>query len=154
MLQESSLRPATVADGCLHRHAESNFRFVPVAQTQYPSTSRKPSLKKSLSSPINQAMFNSFVRRKKQSLPDVRLHVGSSIDRYASGSANRQGPATTRRSLQNARYARRLFSVDSQLQSQAARETHVVLFLPSWKRKPLLIFVFGIWSQRMFIWSQ
>ena len=55
----------------------------------------------------NQAMFNSFVRRKKQSLPeskqslpDVRLHVGSSIDRYASGSANRQGPAATRQSLQ------------------------------------------------------
>ena len=52
VLEESSLRRATVADGCLHRHAESNFRSVPVAQTQYPSTLRKPSLKKSLSSPI------------------------------------------------------------------------------------------------------
>ena len=29
----------------LHRRTESNFRFVPVAQTQCPSTSRKPSLK-------------------------------------------------------------------------------------------------------------
>ena len=29
----------------LHRRAESNFRFVPVAQTQCPSTSRRPSLK-------------------------------------------------------------------------------------------------------------
>ena len=51
-LEESSLRRATVADGCLHRRAQSNFRFVPVGQTQCPSTSRRPSLKKSLSSPI------------------------------------------------------------------------------------------------------
>ena len=29
----------------LHRRTESNFRFVPVAQTQCPSTSRRPSLK-------------------------------------------------------------------------------------------------------------
>ena len=29
----------------LHRRAESNFRFVPVAQTQCPSTSRRPFLK-------------------------------------------------------------------------------------------------------------
>ena len=29
----------------LHRSTESNFRFVPVAQTQYPSTSGRPSLK-------------------------------------------------------------------------------------------------------------
>ena len=58
----------------------------------------------------NQAMFNSFVRRKKQSLPDVRLHVGSSIDRYASGSANRQGPAATRRSLQIATHVDRFRS--------------------------------------------
>ena len=50
----------------------------------------------------NQAMFNSFVRRKKRSLPYVRLHEGSSIDIDASGSANRQGPAAilVRRSLQ------------------------------------------------------
>ena len=40
------------ADGFLHRREESNFRFVPVAQTQFPSISRRPSLKKSLSSPI------------------------------------------------------------------------------------------------------
>ena len=52
------------------------------------------------------------------------------------------------------RCARRPFSVDSQLQSQAASETHVSLFRPGWKRKPFLIFVFRIWSRRMFIWSQ
>ena len=52
LLEESSLRRATVADGCLHRREESKFRFVPVAQTQCPSTSRRPSLKKCLSSPI------------------------------------------------------------------------------------------------------
>ena len=34
------------------------------------------------------------------------------------------------------------FSVDQQLQSQAASETQVALFLPSWKRKPFLIFCF------------
>ena len=47
--------------GCLHRRAESNFRFVPVAQTECPSTSRRPSLKKSLSSsiiPCASALFN------------------------------------------------------------------------------------------------
>ena len=43
---------ARVADGCLHRREESNFRFVPVAQTQCPSISRRPSQKKSLPSPI------------------------------------------------------------------------------------------------------
>ena len=44
-----------------HRCAESNFRFVAVAQTQCPSTSRRPSLKKSLSSsimPCSRALFN------------------------------------------------------------------------------------------------
>ena len=30
----------------------------------------------------NHAMLKSFVQRKKQSLPEVRLHVGSSIDRW------------------------------------------------------------------------
>ena len=51
LLEESSLRRVTVADCALahelHRLAESNFRFVPhpVAQTQCPSTSRRPSLK-------------------------------------------------------------------------------------------------------------
>ena len=45
-------------------------------------------------------------------------------------------------------------SVDSQLQSQAASETHVALFRPSWKRKPFLNFVFRVCSRRMFIWSQ
>ena len=47
----------------LHRRAESNFRFVPVAQTQCPSTSGRP-FQKSLSSPImpcsicSRAFFN------------------------------------------------------------------------------------------------
>ena len=66
-LEESSLCRFTVADSCLHRRAESNFRFVPVAQTQCPFTSRRPSLKKSLSSPImpcSRALFNA---KKKQS---------------------------------------------------------------------------------------
>ena len=51
LLEESSLRRATVADGCLrimsdlHRRVESNLRFVPIAQTRCPTTSRKPSLK-------------------------------------------------------------------------------------------------------------
>ena len=46
--------------GCLHRRAESNFRFVPVAQTQCPFTSRRLSLKKSLSPimPCASALFN------------------------------------------------------------------------------------------------
>ena len=56
------------------------------------------------------------------------------------------------------RCARRQFSGDSQLQAAwqtlTASETHVVLFRPSWKRNPFLIFVFRIWSRRMFIWSQ
>ena len=52
------------------------------------------------------------------------------------------------------RSLRTLFSVNSQLQSQIASETHVALFRPSWKRKPFLIFVFRVWSWRMFIWSQ
>ena len=71
----------------------------------------------------NQAMFNSFVRRKKQSLPDVRLHVGSSIDRYASGSANRQGPAATRRSLQIATHVDCFRSTPNCNHKQLARLT-------------------------------
>ena len=42
VLEESYLSDAV---GCLHCRAESNFLFVPVAQTQCPSTSRRPSLK-------------------------------------------------------------------------------------------------------------
>ena len=57
--------------------------------------------------------------------------------------SNRQGPAATRRSLQIAAHVDS-FRVDSQLQSQAASETHVALFRPRWKRKPFLSFVFRI----------
>ena len=42
----------------------------------------------------------------------------------------------------------------AKVQAQATGETHVALFRPSWKRKPFPIFVFRIWSRRMFIWSQ
>ena len=153
LLEESSLRRATVADGCLHRRELRgfNFRFVPVAQTQCPSTSRRLSLK----SPCRLQLES--CPAKKQSLSDVRLSECMSVRRSidGSGSANRKGPGAKRRSLQIAAgCARRQFSVDSQLQSQPASETHVALFRPSWKRKAFLIFVFRICSRRMFIWSQ
>ena len=69
----------------------------------------------------------------------------------------KQGPGATWRSLQIAAHVGQ-FSGDSQLQAAwqtlTAGETHVALFRPSWKRNPFLIFVFRIWSRRMFIWSQ
>ena len=121
LLEESSLRRVTVADGCLHRRAESNFRFVPVAQTQCPSTSRKPSLKKSLSSPILPCA-RALLIVHEHSLPDVRLTTKGQLPHDES-----------------CRSLRMQFSFDSQMQSQAAGETHVALFRPSWKRKPFLI---------------
>ena len=75
----ASLRHATVADGCLHCREESNFSFVPVAQTQCPSTSRRPALKKCLSSPILPCSRALLRQRKKQSLPDVRPQAACRI---------------------------------------------------------------------------
>ena len=97
----------------------------------------------------SRALFN--VRNRASRRPDCMLDRQSNDE---SGSAIPPRPAATRRSLAD-RCARRQFSVDSQLvlQSQAS-ETHVALFCPRWKRKPFLIFVFRIWSRRMFIWSQ
>ena len=63
----------------LHRRAESNFRFVPVAQTQCPSTSPAQTFReKSLSSPTmpcSKAFFN--VRNRP-----FPIYVGSSTDRW------------------------------------------------------------------------
>ena len=81
MLKESSLRRATVDDGCLHHRAESNFRSVPVAQTQCPSTSRRSSLEKSLSSPIMPCSRANFVQGTKQSLPAGRPTACRIVDR-------------------------------------------------------------------------
>ena len=141
---------------------------IEVAQTQCPSTSRRPSLKKSVSSLIyNHALLKSFVQlgdngiysttpsSTQETEPSGRPTASYPSDRrpiYGSGSANRKGPAATRRSLHILLHT--LFSVNSQMQSQAASETHVALFRPFWKRKPFLIFVFRIWSRRMFMWSQ
>ena len=104
----------------------------------------------------NHALLKSFLQRKKQSLPNVRLHRGSSMDPEVL-TANGQPfvPChTTKPAGCRSLRARRQFSVDSQLPAQATGETHVGHFHPSWKRKPFLIFVFRIWSRRMFIWSQ
>ena len=87
--------------------------------------------------------------RKKQSLPDVRLHVGLSIDPELLTAKGQLPHDEACRSLRTSTVFCRFH-----LQSQAASETHVVLFRSSWKRKPFLIIVFRIWSRRMFIWSQ
>ena len=74
-----------------------------------------------------------------------------SID--GSGSANRKGQLPHVHDDREACRSLRTLPVlvDSQLQSQAAGETHIALLRPSWKRKPFLIYVFRIWSLRMFI---
>ena len=155
VLQEGSLRRVTVADGCLHRHAESNFRFVdlPACRSNPVSFHFTQTFPEKVLVVSNQAMFNSFVRRKKHSLPDVRRTACRIVDRSGFGevlTAKGQLPHDEAcRSLRTSTVFGRL-----QLQSQAASETHVVLFRPSWKREPFLIFVFRIWSRRMFIWSQ
>ena len=101
----------------------------------------------------NHAMLKSFVQRKKQSLPEVRMHVrivNRSMDPEVLTAKGRLPHDEACRSLRDVDS----FRVDSQLHSQAASETHVALFRPRWKRKPFLSFVFRIWSRRMFIWSQ
>ena len=85
----------------LHCRAKSNFRFVPVTQTQRPCTSRRPSLVV-----FNHALLKNFV----------------------------EATAITSETVTS--------------------KTHVALFCPSWKREPFLVFVFGVWSRRMFIWPQ
>ena len=78
VLEESRLPPprgCTVADGCLHRRAESNFRFVPVAPTQVSFHFTQTFPEKVL------VVSKSFVHRKKQSLPDMRLAACRIIDR-------------------------------------------------------------------------
>ena len=147
LLEESSLRRVTVADGCLHRRAESNFCFVPVAQTQCPSTSGKTFPEKVLVV-SNHALF--IVQ--EQSLPHVRLHACSIVDRR--WIRNNKGPAATRRILQiTAHAACARSSVFGRLPA-AANARLKSLFRPSCKRKPFLNFVFRIWSRRIFIWSQ
>ena len=61
------------------RGIKLNFDSYLSLKAQSPSTSRRTFLKKSLSSPIMQC---SRVRRKKQSLSEKRLHVGSLINRW------------------------------------------------------------------------
>ena len=105
-------------------------------------------VKKSLSVPImpcSRALFN--VRNR--ALPETRLHVGSSIDRWIRKCQPPRASCHTTKPADRCARGQQL-SVDSRLQSQAASETNVALFRPSWKRKPFLIFVFRIWSQRMF----
>ena len=100
LLEESSLHRVTVADCALahelHRLAESNFRFVPqpVAQTQCPSTSRRPSLKSPCrfqSCPAQELFFNvrnrAFPGRirfvpKSRTRSDGSGRVGRSIWRF------------------------------------------------------------------------
>ena len=141
-LEESSLRRATVADGCLHRRAQSNFRFVPVPQTQCPSTSRRPSLKKSLSSPImpcSRALFN--VRNRASRCSTACRIVSRSMDpEVLTGTRGccvppkknfwavhntpfRNVPAATRRSLQIAAHVDSFLSTPTCSHKQLARLT-------------------------------
>ena len=149
------LRRATVNDGCLHHRAESNFRFVPVAQTQCPSTSRRSSLEKSLSSPIMPCSRANFVQGTKRSLPlpsssrtSDCMYDRRSIEGY--GSANRKGPAATctRRSLRITAHAAfgRLPTAVTSSWRDSRRSLSSEL-----ETKPFLIYVFRIWSRRMFI---
>ena len=66
VFEESSVRRATVPDGCLHFHAEPNFPFrlkvsLPL-KLKCPSTSRRPYLKNPfrLQSCLAQAIFRQF----------------------------------------------------------------------------------------------
>ena len=121
-------------------------------QLKCPSTSRRPSLKKVLVVSTG-ALF--IVRNRAFPTCDL-LHTCMIVDRSMDPevrTAKGQLPLDEACAV-FAAHVDRQFSVDSQLQSQAASENHVALFRPSWKRKPFLIFVFRIWSGRMFIWSQ
>ena len=83
---------------------------------------------------------------QEQSLPDVGLHVASSMGPQVL-TAKGQLP------YDRDRCARSFRSTPNCSHKQLARLTSLS-FVPSWKRKPFLIFVFRIWSRRMFIWSQ
>ena len=102
----------------------------------------------------NRALLKSFVQGTKQSLPAGRPTACTIVDRSMDPevlTAKGQLPHVhdDREACRSLRTLPVL--VDSQLQSQAAGETHVALLRPSWKRKPFLIYVFRIWSLRMFI---
>ena len=70
VIEESLLRRATVADGCLHCRAESNFRFLLVAQTQGSFHLTQTFLKKAL------------LNARNRELPTFDFYVGSSTDRW------------------------------------------------------------------------
>ena len=104
--------------------------------TLCPSTSRRSSLKKSLS-PIMPCSRAYFVQGTKQSLPAGRPTACRIVDRSMDPEV-----LTVKGQLphdETCRSLRTLFSVDSQLQSQAASETHAALCRPSWKGKLFLV---------------
>ena len=142
------------SDGRLRMIAARNQTFASYLSLKL-SVLRKASTspEKSLSSlimPCSRALFN--VRNRAVPTSDCIMHdVGSSYRSMDLEVLTAKGQCHTAKFALAVRCARRQFSVDSQLQSQAASETHVALFRPSWKRKPFLIFVFQIWSRRMLI---
>ena len=88
-VEESSLRRATVADGCLRMNciAARNQTFASYLSLKLSVLPLHPDLPWKVLVLSNHALFKSFLQQKKQSLPDssgydVRLHVGSSIDRW------------------------------------------------------------------------
>ena len=126
-----------IADGCLQvslRTCRSNSVSFHFTQT-FPKKVRVVS---------NHALLKSFVQRKNQSLPNVRLHAGSSTDRSMDlESANFKEPAATRRCLQHADHCTRCFlsTPKGQLQSQAASDSCRSL-LSEWETKAVFNFCF------------
>ena len=135
LLEESSLRRTTIADGRLLMNciAARNQTFAsylslkpqcPTEGFHFTRTFPETSLS-SLIMPCSRAVFN--VRNRAVPTADWIL-ISPSMDPEvltAKGQCLTTKPAV--------RCARRQFSVDSRLQSQAASETHVALFRPSWK---------------------
>ena len=83
LLEESSLRRVTVADGCLRMNciAARNQTFSSYLSLKLSVLPLHADLPWKVLVVSNHALLKSFLQRKKQSLPDVRLHVGWIVDR-------------------------------------------------------------------------
>ena len=83
LLEESSLRRVTVADGCLCLNciAARNQTFSSYLSLKLSVLPLHADLPWKFLVVSNHALLKSFLQHKKQSLPNVRLHVGRIVDR-------------------------------------------------------------------------
>ena len=115
LLEGSSLRRVTVADGCLRMNciAARNQTFASYLSLKLSVLPLHADFPWNVLVVSNHALLKSFLQRKKQSLPNVRLHVlvGASTDRWIRKCWPQMARCHTTKPAD--RCARRQFSVDS-----------------------------------------